>query len=137
MIWYWWIQGRHTPSLFMLQETRDLSLVFRMVIVSRSWVRHFTLMVPVSTQEYNLVLVNYQGSPKKKCLRGLLQWTDGWSLFLVLFLTSSIFLWVLQFYSLHRNQHSRFQFNLVAMDKKSHLVECPMPNFILFVYLLT
>ena len=32
------------------------------VIVSCSWARHFTLTVPLSTQEYKLVQANCQGN---------------------------------------------------------------------------
>ena len=54
--------------------------------------------------------------------------TRGLSLLLVLVPTPRVSLWVLQFSSLNKNQHSKFQFDLEAMDKVSHLVECPVLN---------
>ena len=39
-----------------------------------SWTRHFTLTVPLFTQEYKWVLVNFPGSPWK-CWWVTLQWT--------------------------------------------------------------
>ena len=54
--------------------------------------------------------------------------TQGLSLLLVLVLTPQVSLWVLPFSSLNKNQHSKFQFDLEAMDKASHLVECPVLN---------
>ena len=38
-----------------------------------------------------------------------------------------------QFSSLHKNQHSKFQFDLETVGKKSHLVECPLLNSHLFL----
>ena len=35
------------------------------LIVLCSWARHFTLTVPLSTQEYKWLLVNCQGNPTK------------------------------------------------------------------------
>ena len=105
----------------------DLSLGFGLVIVSCSWARHFTLMVLVSTQEYNLVVVNFQ------VLEGLPEMDLWLSWLLVLVLTPGIFLQLIQFSSLYKNQHSKFQFYLVVVDEKSHLVECPLLNFILFI----
>ena len=59
---------------------------------------------------------------------------DLWlSWLLVLVLTPGIFLQLIQFLSLYKNQHSEFQFYLVAVDKKSLPVECPLLNFILFI----
>ena len=42
--------------------------------VTCSWTRHFTLTVPLFTQEYKWVLVNFPGSPLK-CWWVTLQWT--------------------------------------------------------------
>ena len=59
---------------------------------------------------------------------------DLWlSWLLVLVLTPGIFLQLIQFLSLYKNQHSKFQFYLVAVDKKSHPMECPLLNLILFI----
>ena len=53
----------------------------------------------------------------------------GLSLLLVLVLVLRVFLLVLQFSSPHRNQHSKFYFNLEKVDKKSHLMECSLLKF--------
>ena len=57
--------------------------------------------------------------------------TQALSLLLVLVPTPRVSLWVLPFSSLNKNQHSKFQSDLKAMDKESHLVECPALNPIL------
>ena len=41
------------------------------------------------------------------------------------------FLWILWFPSLHKYPHSKFQFNLETVDRKSHLVECPVKSLFL------
>ena len=38
-----------------------------------------------------------------------------------------------RFSYLHKNQHSKLQFDLETMDKKSHLVECPLVILLLVV----
>ena len=44
---------------------RDLGLSPGQVILLCSWARHFTLRVPLSTQEYKWVPANFQGNLKK------------------------------------------------------------------------
>ena len=41
---------------------------------------------------------------------------------------------VLWFSSLHKNQHSKFQFDLETLDKKSHLIQCPLLNPVSFLF---
>ena len=60
---------------------------------------------------------------------------SGLSLLLVLFLALRVFLRALRLSSLHNNQHSKFQFDLEAVDKiNSHLVDVPTANSY-FIYL--
>ena len=61
--------------------------------------------------------------------------TCGLSLLLVLVHAPTVFLQVLRLFSLHKNQHSKFQFDLQTVDKKNHLVECPLlnPHFIICI----
>ena len=66
-------------------------------------------------------------------LKGLPEMDLWLSWLLVLVLTPGIFLQLIQVLSLYKNQHSKFQFYLVAADKKSHPEECPLLNFILFI----
>ena len=54
--------------------------------------------------------------------------TYGLSLLLVLIPAPRVFLWVLQFFPLHKKQHSKFQFNWETVDRKSHLLDCPLLN---------
>ena len=51
--------------------------------------------------------------------------TCGLSLLLVRILALRVFL---QISSLQKYQHSKFKFDLEIVDKKSHLVECPLLN---------
>ena len=60
--------------------------------------------------------------------------TCGLSLSLVPVFAARVFLWPLQFSSLHQNQHSKFQFDLEIVDKKNHLVECLLLNSHLFPF---
>ena len=53
---------------------------------------------------------------------------------LVLIFAPWVFLLVLCFSSIHKNQHSKFQFHLETVDKKSHLVECALLNPISFLF---
>ena len=52
----------------------------------------------------------------------------GLSFFLVLVLAPRVFLWVLWFFFLHKNQHFKFQFDLETVDRKSHLVDRQLLN---------
>ena len=47
---------------------------------------------------------------------------------------SKVFLPDLYFSSLHKNQHSKFQFDLETLDKKSQLVEFPVLNPVSFLF---
>ena len=68
----------------------------------------------------------------------------GLSLLLVLVLATRVFLWVLRLSSLHKNQHSKFQFDLETLDEEPLSVGLPLQipiylfyfNFI-FYFLLT
>ena len=53
---------------------------------------------------------------------------------LVLIPAPWVFLLVLCFSSIHKNQHPKFQFHLETVDKKSHLVECTLLNPISFLF---
>ena len=63
--------------------------------------------------------------------------TCGLSLLLVHVLALRVFLCasVPLVFLLPQNQHSKFQFNQQAVEKKSHLVECPLLSSHLFIYL--
>ena len=56
------------------------------------------------------------------------------SFLLVLILAPRVFLPDLYFSSLHKNQHSKFQFDLETLDKKSQLVEFPVLNPVSFLF---
>ena len=53
---------------------------------------------------------------------------------LVLIVAPWVFLLFLCFSSIHKNQHSKFQFDLETVDKKSHLVECALLNPTSFLF---
>ena len=53
----------------------------------------------------------------------------GLSFFLVLVLAPRVFLWVLWFFFLHKNQHFKFQFDLETVDRKSHLMDRELLNY--------
>ena len=53
---------------------------------------------------------------------------------LVLIVAPWVFLLFLCFSSIHKNQHSKFQFDLETVDKKSHLIECTLLNPISFLF---
>ena len=55
----------------------------------------------------------------------------GLSFFLVLVLAPRVFLWVLWFFFLHKNQHFKFQFDLETVDRKSHLMDRELPKLLL------
>ena len=66
-----------------------------------------------------------------RSIRGL-SVTFGLSFWLVLVLAPKGFSPVLQFSSLHKNQHSKFHFDLETAGKKSHLMECPLLSFLFY-----
>ena len=62
--------------------------------------------------------------------------TCGLSLLLVLVPARRVFLRVLRFFPLHKNPHSKFQFDLETVDKKSHLRECALLNPIIIITII-
>ena len=54
--------------------------------------------------------------------------TCWWKLFLILVFAPRVFHRVLRFSPLHKNQRSKFQFDLETADEKSHFVDCTLPN---------
>lgn len=73
------------------------------------------------------------------CLPPLWLGFDSWTrcglrLLLVLILAPRVFLWVLWCSSHYKNQRSKFQLDLETVYKKSHLVEYPLLNYLLFIY---
>ena len=60
--------------------------------------------------------------------------TCGLGLLLILVLALRVFLWVLQFSSLPPQIPTfKFHLDLETIDKKSHLMECPLLNFHLYI----
>lgn len=75
---------------------------------------------------------------RKRCVIPKPDITCGFSLLLVLSLTPRIFLQALRFSFFNKNQLSKFQFEWETVDKRSHLLECPLLNSIYlfqFIYL--
>ena len=60
----------------------------------------------------------------------------GLSLLLVLVLAPRVFLRVLRFPSLHKNQHCKFQFDLETMDKEPLLGICHCKFLFIFYFYL-
>ena len=58
----------------------------------------------------------------------------GLSFFLVLVLAPRVFLWVLWFFFLHKNQHFKFQFDLETVDRESHLMDRELLNNYYYYY---
>ena len=47
-----------------------------------------------------------------------------------------VFPQALRFSSLHKNQHSKFQFDLDSVEKKGHLLACPLLNSIYYLFII-